>query len=157
MQSLSVFYCFLMTKNNMAFKFVFIFNFWLLNSFDLPSYDSELRKRYTLRLFMMCLEERSFGSCPVWGHGTNDSLGGKVCLWKARGWRKLCKLTIKWASSKTISEESGDTSCAFPTGCFLDTIYWMALVEILQNMLYYMIYKYILAFNGSSSKIFFVV
>ena len=29
---------------------------WLLNSFDLPSYRSELRKRYTLRLLLMCLE-----------------------------------------------------------------------------------------------------
>ena len=34
--------------------------------------------------------------------GTNDSLGGKVWQGRARGWRKLCKLTIKWASSKTI-------------------------------------------------------
>ena len=51
----------------------------------------------------------------------------KVCLGRATGWRKLCKLTVKYASSKAISEESTDTSCALRTGCFLDTIYWIAL------------------------------
>ena len=50
----------------------------------------ELRKRYTLRLFRMCLEERGFGSCSVC---TNGSLGGKVCMGRARGWKKLSKLT----------------------------------------------------------------
>ena len=45
----------------------------------------------------MCLEEGSFGSFSAWRDGgrTNDSLGGKVCLRRARGWRKLCKLTRK--------------------------------------------------------------
>ena len=66
-QSLSILYCFLMTKKNIAFKFLFTFKHWLLNSIDLPSYCSELRKRYTLKLFLMCIEEKSFGSCSVWG------------------------------------------------------------------------------------------
>ena len=36
----------------------------LLNSFDLPSYSSELRKRYTLRLLLMYLEALGKGfSC----------------------------------------------------------------------------------------------
>ena len=36
----------------------------LLNSFDLPSYSSELRKRYMLRLSLMCLEALEGGfSC----------------------------------------------------------------------------------------------
>ena len=44
----------------------------------------------------MCLEEGSFESCSaLGGRGTNDPLGGKVYLGKARDWRKLCKLTIK--------------------------------------------------------------
>ena len=29
------------------------------------------------------------------GMGTNDSLGGKVCRERAKGWRKICKLNIK--------------------------------------------------------------
>ena len=74
---------------------LFTFNPWLLDSFDLPGYGSELRKRQTLRLFLMCLEVRNFGSCSVWGGWEiNDSLGGKVWLGRARGQRKLCKLTI---------------------------------------------------------------
>ena len=74
-------------------------------------------------------EEFSKLSCPgKWG--TNNSLGGKVCLGRARSLRKLCKLTIKWASSKTISDKSADTSCALPTGCFLGTIYWIALQKM---------------------------
>ena len=54
--------------------------------------------------------------------GTNGSFGGKVCMGRARGWRKLCKLTIKWASSKTVSKDSANISCALPTGCF-STLY----------------------------------
>ena len=130
MQSLSVF-CFLMTKKNTEFSF----NPWLLNFFDLPSYGSELMKRYTLRLFLMCLEEKRFWSCSAWGNGGQmahfvDSLCGKVCLGRAKSWRKLCKLTIKWASSKTVSDESADTSCTLSTGCFLDTIYWIAVQKM---------------------------
>ena len=67
----------------------------LLNSFDLPSYDSELRKRYTLRLFLMCLEEWSFGICSAWGDIDKWLTWGKVCLGMARGWRKSCKSTMK--------------------------------------------------------------
>ena len=33
--------------------------------FDLPSYDSELRKRY-MRLLLMCLEVGSFAGCSAW-------------------------------------------------------------------------------------------
>ena len=56
--------------------------------------------------------------------GTNCSLGRKGCLGRARVWRKLCKFIMnKWASSKTVSKESANTSCALPTGCFLDTMY----------------------------------
>ena len=59
--------------------------------------------------------------------GENDSDRRKMCLGKFKGWRKLCKLTKKWASSKTISEESVDTSCALLTSCFFGTIYWISL------------------------------
>ena len=48
---------------------------------------------------------------------------GSFCLGRARGWRKICKLIIKWASSsKTVSKDSANTSFALTTGCFLDTI-----------------------------------
>ena len=49
-----------------------IFNhlFWLLNPFDLSSYSSELRKTYTLRLMLMCLEV----------------LGGNIFLGKTGRW-----------------------------------------------------------------------
>ena len=80
MQSLSVFYCFLMTKKNIAFKFLFTFKPWLLNSFHL-CYGSELRKRYTLRLFLTCLEERSFGNCSACG----DGAFGERCAWEGLG------------------------------------------------------------------------
>ena len=131
MQSLSVFYSFLMTKTNIAFKFLFTFMPWLLNFSYLRSYGSELRKRYTLRLFLMCLEERSFGNCSAWGNGRQMTHFGQRCVWgKTRGLRKPFKLTIKWASSKKISEESTDTSSALLTGCFLDTIYWITLQKM---------------------------
>ena len=81
MQSLSAFYCFLMTKNNITFKLIFTFKPWLLNFFDLRSYGSKLRKRYTLRLFLMCLEERSFRSCSVWGNGGQMTRFGERCAW----------------------------------------------------------------------------
>ena len=111
MQSLSVLLFFDVKK-----IFLFTFNPWLLNSFDLPSYGSELRKRYTLRLFLMCLEERSFGSCSARGNGGQMTHLGERCVW--------------WASSKIISEESADTSCAIPAGCFLGTMYWIELQKM---------------------------
>ena len=48
-----LFYCFLPIK--IILKVLFSFIPWLLNFFDLPSYGSNSRKRYTLRLFSMCL------------------------------------------------------------------------------------------------------
>ena len=113
-------------KKNIAFKFLLTFNPWLLNSFDLPSYGSELKKRHTITLFSMWGEQFWKLFCQ-WEWGTNDLLGGKVCLGRTRGWRKLSKLAIKGASSKTISEESTNASCGLPTGCFLDTVYWITI------------------------------
>ena len=66
-------------EKNIAFKFLFNFKPWLLNSFDLPNYGSELRKRYTIKLLLMCLEERSFGSCSAWGNGGQMTRLGKRC------------------------------------------------------------------------------
>ena len=66
-----VFYCFLMTKKNIAFKFLFTFKPGLLNSFDLPGYGSEL--------------ESSFGSCSAcrnWGQMTHF---GERCAWGGLG------------------------------------------------------------------------
>ena len=72
-------------KNNIAFKSLFTFNPWLLSSFDFPSYCSELRKRYTVRLFLMCLEERGFGGCSAWGNGGQMTHFGERCAWGELG------------------------------------------------------------------------
>ena len=52
-----LFYCFLVIKR--ILKGLFSFIPWLLNSSDLPSYGSNLRKRYTLKLSSMCLGSRT--------------------------------------------------------------------------------------------------
>ena len=49
-----LFNCFLVIKG--ILKALFTFIPWLLNLSDLPNYGSNLRKRYTLRLFSKCLE-----------------------------------------------------------------------------------------------------
>ena len=56
-----------------------------MDSFDFPSYGSELRKRYTLKLFLMCLEEKSFGSCSAWGDGGQMAHLGERCAWGGLG------------------------------------------------------------------------
>ena len=110
-------------KRILHLKFLFTLIPWLLNSFDLSSYGWELRKRYTWKLFLMCLEKRSFGSCFARRMEDKELTWGKMCLGWAKGWRKLCKLTIKWVSSKTVSDNSTNTSRALSSGCFWDTIY----------------------------------
>ena len=48
-------------------------------------------------------------------------------------WRKLCKLTIKLASSKTVFKDSANTSCALSTGCFFWLYihcHWMTLQKM---------------------------
>ena len=99
-----------------------------MNFFDLASYDSEIRKRYTLRLLLMCLKEWNFPG----GMETNVQMIhlGKGFPGEGWDWRKLCKLTGKWASSKTVSKDSANTSCSLPTGCFSDTIYWVTLQKM---------------------------
>ena len=52
--------------------------FFEVSSSDLPSYGSELRKRYTLRLLLMFLKEGSFGSCSTSEDGGQMThLGGR--------------------------------------------------------------------------------
>ena len=66
---------------------------WLLNSFDLPSYRSEMRKRYKQRLFLTCLRGRkSFESCSTCesGWGKMTCLMKGFCLGRLGGWIKLC-------------------------------------------------------------------
>ena len=53
MQNLSAFQLFLVIKGVLKASFTFIP--WLLNFSDLPNYDSNSRKRYTLRLLSKCL------------------------------------------------------------------------------------------------------
>ena len=48
-----LFYCFLLIKR--IIKVLFSFIPWLLNFSDFPTYGSNLRKRYTLRLLSKCL------------------------------------------------------------------------------------------------------
>ena len=53
-------------KREQHLKVLFTFIPWLLN---LPSYGLELKKRYTLRLLLMCLLWTSFGNCFAWDVG----------------------------------------------------------------------------------------
>ena len=132
MQSLSVFYCFSWQKNNIVFQIstycqpLIIEFFW----FSYLWFRIE-EKIHTKAVSDVSRGEEFWKLFCLGGWGRNGSFGGKGCLGRARGWRKLCKLTIKWASSsKTVSKDSANTSCALPTGCFLDTIYWIALQKM---------------------------
>ena len=62
----SLFVC-LFCDKRIAYKDLWTCPFtpWSLNSFDLSSYSSELRKRHTLRLFLMYLE--ALGKGVSWG------------------------------------------------------------------------------------------
>ena len=57
MQRLSAFLLLFGNKKNSKSSIFFIP--WLLNSSDLPSYCSDLKKRYTLKLFSTCLGMRT--------------------------------------------------------------------------------------------------
>ena len=59
-----------------------IFIHWLLNSFDLPKWGLQLKKRYTSHLEVGGLEG-FFGNCSPWG--ANDLLVGRHCLGGGRG------------------------------------------------------------------------
>ena len=84
MQSMSAaFYCFFGDKEP------YLLIPWLLNSSDLPSYGSELRKRYPLRLLPIRLEEGGVFEIILPGRGQ-------------LAYGKLYRSTIKWASSKTV-------------------------------------------------------
>ena len=85
MHSLSAFFLLLVTKKRIAFKSSLIRTLlpWLLNSFDLPSYDLESRKRYTLRLLTGSFVS-SFacgGKLFTWGTGLPGGLGDSRKLW----------------------------------------------------------------------------
>ena len=71
----------------------------------------------------MCLGGEFWKLLCLGRWGTNDSLGGKVCQGRAR-------VGGKWASSKTVSKDSTNTSCSLPTGCFSDSIYWITLQKM---------------------------
>ena len=76
---------------------IFTFINRLLNSFALYGYGLESRERFV----DVSRGWRSFDSCS----GCEDDLpGGRICPGKARVRRELCKLTIKWTSSKTKKE-----------------------------------------------------
>ena len=84
MQSLSVFFLFFDGK-----KRIYHLNFYLLSTLDswilLICLALDLKKRYTLRLFLMCLEERSFRSCSPWGNGGQMTHLGERCDWGVLG------------------------------------------------------------------------
>ena len=90
-------------KKGMAFQGSLhpYFHPWIIEVFDLPSFSSESRKRYALRLSWICLEEGwEVGSFPALG---NYLLGGRVYL---EGGRK--KLVVfKKASQDTGSTDRG--------------------------------------------------
>ena len=56
------------------------------------SYSSQLRKRYTLRVLLMCLEGgESFGSCSTYEEGENYLPGGNIFQGVRRKlWIKVC-------------------------------------------------------------------
>ena len=115
------FFYFFVTKNSL-WEFVFTFILWLLNSFDLLNYGSNPRKRYTLRLLLMCQVEGRVleAALPYRGQITymNKSL--------PRGTgsrRKLCKLTIKCNSSKTFFKDFANTLRTLPNDCLSKPIY----------------------------------
>ena len=69
-----------MTKKGKLLKALFSFILSLLNS-DLPSYGSNSKKRCTLRLLSMCLEEGGVLEIVLPGSGQTTYLGeGMVCL-----------------------------------------------------------------------------
>ena len=66
------------------------FHSWIIEVFDLPSFSSESRKRYALRLLWICLEEGwEVGSFPALG----NYLLGVEFTWKevGRNWQFLNK------------------------------------------------------------------
>ena len=77
-------------------KRIYHLNFYLLSTLDywilLICLAMELRKRYTLRLFLMCLEERSFRSCSPSGNGGQMTHLGERCGWGVLGLEK----TMLW-------------------------------------------------------------
>ena len=58
-------------KKQCLLKVLITFIRWLLNSFDLPSYGSELKKRYTKIAVDVSRGVESLGSCSAW-EGAND-------------------------------------------------------------------------------------
>ena len=99
-------FCFLMAKKKKAFKMSIYFQPLITEFF----WFSLLWFKIEEKIHNKAVADVSRGG-EFWklfclaGWETNDSLGVKVCLGRARGWRKLCKLTIKWASSMLVSTD----------------------------------------------------
>ena len=118
-------------KKNIAFKIYIYFQHLIIEFFWFAKLRFRIEeKMHTKSVFDVSRGEEIWKLFCLGEWGTNDSLGGKVCLERARGWRKICELIIKWALSKTVSEESADSSWTLPTGCFLDALYWIALQKL---------------------------
>ena len=78
MLSLSTFFFFETTKKAFKSYLDLYFHPLIIEFFDVPSYSSELRKRYTLRLLLVCTKG-NFGCCSAW-------VGQMTCLWERFVW-----------------------------------------------------------------------
>ena len=79
-----------------------------LDSFDLASWSSESRKRYTLRLLLLMCQLGEVGNCSAWGskliawrRGLPEGTGSRRKLWgRSNGERESIKMNIntktKW-------------------------------------------------------------
>ena len=94
-QTCLLFYCFFVIKR--ILKALFYSILWLLNSSDLPSYDSNLKKRYTLRLLPMCLGRSTLcigGKAPPPSIPSSIPLDGKnLTPEKNKNWLLVSKIT----------------------------------------------------------------
>ena len=63
----------------------------------------------------------SFGSCSAWEGGKLNTLGKEEFAWETGGRGKLCRLTIKWTSSKIVVKDFPYTLRVLFTDCFKST------------------------------------
>ena len=68
---------------------------WLLNSFDIPSYGSESRKKYTLRILSMCLREEGGLEIALPDRAQMTYLGRKRLYGRLRGYRETMQINEK--------------------------------------------------------------
>ena len=95
-----------------------------LNSSDLPSYGSESRIKYTLRLFLMYPEKGRVLEVTLSGRRQMTYIGEeRVCLGD-RG--KFYRLIIKWTSFKNLFNNFPNILRSHSIDCFWKSLYCIA-------------------------------